>query len=784
MSLTVDSPLLPTSPDVTVPDYASGPYPLGPLPDRLTPSWVTEPRSYRRLWLGIAVLVLVAYSAFVFRYWAGADDGVDQNAYLVGGRLLAEHGTMKYVLPNPYAYVGSMFVRMPDGVYFPKYPMGLPLLYACFFWGFKIAAVLPYLKDHVNPAQAAYWAFLVSPLSAIAAVAGTFFITRRLAGSFPAVMAAILLGTSQLMISLANNPNSHAACTASTVLGMYALICWQQNGGWRKGVLGGFLIGFAFTIRYSEFLLVIPVATACLARMRWSSWRTYVGTFLVAGLVLGAYFFSENLQAKTGSFADKWWHDAGAKTHTVAGTLLLLTAIGCAVAAVLAFTIDDWQALLRNIAPGLAWAVPVGALLVFNLVTMHHATGYDTTNESVAGEAFSWKFFVQHWEKAVRSLYDLDAFFMLPFGIAGILMLFRRSWPIALTLLGWFLPGVLLYMFYYWTMDFDVAYARFFLTFIPAVAIGAAVCFKDGVLGGDNGPRRWASVPLTLAVAAVVAVAAGVSCYRAIHGLRDGTNQISILAPQYTDRLNYAHTGQVLLKNVPAGSMLFVDDSGFITKPLNYVQFLNDWQIIPEDAFSADGLKKIRNFSGRGNRRDHDDDTEEQKANPLQKEQEEYQVSLYHDASKDKPGMPESSAQLTVKQLHALEVAAIDGAIAKHQKVFVLIGAKFAEDHYEMNDRTHWYDAKAKGNVFTRTKPNELFEQNLGLENYRYKVVDKWVDTSNPPDKDANKNDSDFPGGNFGHGMMMMFMNSGVIHIWELVEIEKIEPATRPAGGV
>ena len=157
------------------------------------------------------------------------------------GGLIAQHFSMKYTLPNPYSYTGGMFVRMSpptdasgapvaNGVYFPKYPFGLPLLYASFFWIFKVASVLPVLKHHVDPNQSVYWAFLVSPVSAILGVAGMFYLARLLAGSFAGVLAAILLGSSQLMMTLADNPNSHASCLAFIVWGIYFLHPLDANG--------------------------------------------------------------------------------------------------------------------------------------------------------------------------------------------------------------------------------------------------------------------------------------------------------------------------------------------------------------------------------------------------------------------------------------------------------------------------------------------------------------------------------------------------------------------------
>ncbi len=415
---------------------------------------------------------------------------MDQNAYLVGGRLIAEHHTTRYVLPvlpdvkpgqtNPggFAYTGGMFVRMPNGDYFPKYPFGLPLLYAAFFWAF-------------GPDKGPVWAFVVSPASATLAVLGTFFLARTVAGSFAAVMAAILLGTSQVMLSLADNPNSHAACTACIVWGMFLLVRWWQTGSLWQGALAGLLVGYAFTIRYTEGLLVIPVAIACLTRVRWRHWAPWtlasaVGAAGVAFMLLiGLYTMPD-------------WADVHGLHHYFGpgktGRGALGVAAGVYAAAALAFVgvmtgrglHRAWlTSFLRNVLPGLAWCVPVVTLLVYNSVTMGHAAGYDTTHESELGVAFKWSYLVRNWEMVVRTFDDLELFFVVPFALAGLALVFRRSWRVGVLLLSWLVPGVLLYTSYYWSMDFDVAYARFYLTFLPALCRG----------GGRGVPRRAARRP-------------------------------------------------------------------------------------------------------------------------------------------------------------------------------------------------------------------------------------------------------------------------------------------------
>ena len=519
---------LPPTMVVQTSDDADGrPEPV-PYADRLTPvrtSWpmpplsVGEPAGYRRAWLLVGLLVTALFAAVVFRFYAPADSGVDQNAYLLGGRLLAETGSMRYVLPNPYAYTGGMMVRMPSGVddlfrdhnqplpptaYYPKYPAGLPLLYAAVF---KL----------LGPERGPVWAFAVSPASAVAAVLGTFLLARLVAGSFAAVMAAVLLGCSQVMLSLADNPNSHAACAAVIVWGMYFLVRWWRSGHVLTGVAAGFLIGYAYTIRYTEILLVLPVTLACLTRVRWRHWSAFalagsVAAFAAAFLTFVVLWTDGSADGLRGL---QYWFGPGRR---LGSTVLLLTyaAGGAGLVTVAWLTVRRavpaaWVAgFVRNIVPGLAWCVPVVALAVHNSAAMRHATGYDTTNESKLGVAFKWAYFAKNWEMVLRTFDGLELYFVIPFAIAGLALVFRRNWRVGLLLLGWLVPGVVLYTSYYWSMNFDVAYARFYLTFLPALCVAAAVAFHDGLLGGAasataRAGRPWSTIVQVLAASACVA---------------------------------------------------------------------------------------------------------------------------------------------------------------------------------------------------------------------------------------------------------------------------------------
>ncbi|MBV8782059.1 MAG: glycosyltransferase family 39 protein, partial [Phycisphaerae bacterium] len=293
------------------------------LEDRLLPTLIVESTATRWIWFGVAVIVCAMYGYVLARLWVPADGGVDQNAYLVGGRMIAQHFSTRLDMPNPYAFIGGMFDKSAKGDFFyPKYPFGLPLLYAMCIWIF-------------GASKGVVAAFAVSPICAVLAVLGTYCLARLAAGSFAAVCAAILLATSQVTLLLANNPNSHASCLAFIVWGMYALVKWWQTGKMWVGILGGFLLGYAALIRYSEGLLVLPIAVACASRVRWSDWRSW----------------------------------------------------------------------LRCAAPGLAWALPILLLLIYNKCTLGDWTGYDANNESEFGSAFTWVKFQATWEEMLRTLH-------------------------------------------------------------------------------------------------------------------------------------------------------------------------------------------------------------------------------------------------------------------------------------------------------------------------------------------------------------------------------------------
>src|SRR5262249_52752619 len=145
----------------------------------------------------------------------------------------------------------------PDGWVYPKYPLGIPVLDAICIW------LAPTMRQGVT------WSYLISPVCTVLAAGAVFLILRVLAGSFAAIMGLVLMATNPVSLVLANNSNSHAAALAFVTWGMLFLIWWMRHGSWWRGLIAGFLLGYAVTIRYTEGLLAMPIAVAMLTAMRY-----------------------------------------------------------------------------------------------------------------------------------------------------------------------------------------------------------------------------------------------------------------------------------------------------------------------------------------------------------------------------------------------------------------------------------------------------------------------------------------------------------------------------------
>ncbi len=227
-------------------------------------------RAPRQPWAWVvAAICLGLYAWALSCYWAPAHPGVDQNGYLVGGKLLAHTGSTGVIPPDDFAFVGNMWNLAKDGkTYYPKYPLGQPVV---------VAALVKTLGD----TRGTWASFLISPVATLLGLIATFLMARRVAGDVVALLACLSVAVSPITMGLANNPNSHALDMAVVAWAMLFLWKWVDGGKLRWIIPAGLFFGWAATIRYTEGLLVLPLLLAIAAR--W--WR--IGWGVTGDALLG-----------------------------------------------------------------------------------------------------------------------------------------------------------------------------------------------------------------------------------------------------------------------------------------------------------------------------------------------------------------------------------------------------------------------------------------------------------------------------------------------------------------
>jgi hypothetical protein len=485
-----------------------------------------EPRWKRYIYGLIALALSIGFFYTVMSYWVPAHGGTDQNGYLVGGKMFAQTLTMRLspIHPgsrdefDPHQFVGRMWVGAglgtPDERYYPKYPLGLPAIYASLLW---IASLL-------GPGWNLWLTYGVSPVAMSLAVLGSYLLARRFAGSFGGLLTAVVFATSPVTLQLAINPNSHAAAVCCVVWGMYFLIGWWQFRGMLRAIAAGFLLGYAGTIRYSEGTLILPIVLVALFTVwpwRFSRERGQlqfpdrVIRWLPRPRVAGRFRY---LITWVGL---RWLLDRARRIRLP--HLQLRTADG-----------SGWRTVAQAALLVSAWAVPMGALVAYNHFAIGDLTGYGPTNESTG---FTLGYGADNWETMLRSINSNGLAQMFPLALAGLFWMFWWNWRAACVVASWIVPCILIYTFYYWAPDnLSLSYLRFFTTILP----GLAMCFfwlvsrlNAWAAGRDRGGASLTmTVPIVIVAGLLVTVATALPLDRAWNlehgtaGTADQSNRI------------------------------------------------------------------------------------------------------------------------------------------------------------------------------------------------------------------------------------------------------------------
>jgi hypothetical protein len=573
----------------------------------------------RLMWFVIAVAIAWGQFYFVRSFWAPAHPGVDQNGYQVGGKLFAKTFSTGFSPPNPFSYVGWMWVQSPNGWVYPKYPLGLPVLDAICIW----------LAKDLH--QGVVWSYMVSPVCTVLASAAMFLMLRMVASGFAAVLGMLLMVCNPVALVLANNSNSHAAAMAFTCWGILFLLWWMRYGGWWRGLIAGLLLGCAVTIRYTEGLLVLPIAAAMLTSIRYEKLRAI--RWWAMGLWIALAITGMILRSVTKPPIHGWpvWgtlavvailvslvpSSVKAPTRAWGYVIELLRSLACAgivfglisidlsgmkwksivdqgivASLVLVFAFGlipliysiRWHAPIMYFRPTvvlLGWLIPVLALVAFNKGAMGSWTGYDTTNES---DGFSWNYFADKWDFMIGQVYNTGLFFVVPLAVAGMIVMYRASARVAAVMTLWFVPGLLLYTGYYWGQNSPgVGFLRFFLTLFPPMIFCAAWLLDDLSRRGTG----RGSVATPLAAAIVVAIACSMNLYSA-HGAMERDFTIQINLADDGDHI-LRHTKDTYEPDPKKRPLLF----GEARQLLNYIQFAGNYECYANDTFTMQGGSRM-----------------------------------------------------------------------------------------------------------------------------------------------------------------------------------------------
>ena len=388
------------------------------------------------------MIALFAY--WQWAYFVPARSGTDQNGYLTTARLIAHEARLSFVPQNSFQFVGLMMVMTPGphSRIYAKYPMGYPLMAAVCRLGGRVAGAWAH-----QPQWAIYAMYLVNPLCTVLACFLSFFLFRRLVGNFTSLMGVLLLACNPITLIYTNEANSHASSLLCVVVGYLALFSWWEKGGKWRGLIGGMALGYACTIRYSEFLLLAPLLFVVLAKVKLDLRR-----------------FREVIPP-------------------LLGWIIPLAIMAIAL----------W------IAYGRPWRTGYDLCKEQTGFRWRYFWGNSDPAQGPLEQG--------NWSRLLFHLNHLGLFMLLPLVMAGLIGLFWYAWRLATTLALWVLPLTILYMFYYWGLyvgdERSTSYLRFYLTVVPGLLMAGLWALDRAI------PAGYAAK--AIAVGAITALACAIN---------------------------------------------------------------------------------------------------------------------------------------------------------------------------------------------------------------------------------------------------------------------------------
>jgi 4-amino-4-deoxy-L-arabinose transferase-like glycosyltransferase len=251
-----------------------------------------RPLLHRLSWGLLALLLIGGFFFCIWTFHTTADPGTDQNGYLVGGKQLARtlSTALRPVRPgtedgtsgeggaggqfDPHQFIGNMWVGAAEGTpqehFYPKYPLGYPLMVATVLWVTMLLG-----GGHDLATIAAYW---INPLAMMLSVIATYRLARRFMDGFGSLLATFVYAISPMTFLLSESNNSHATAVLCASWGMERLFAFWARARdpnradhwttWASAVAAGLLLGYAATIRYSEGTLFMPALSVAVLSLR------------------------------------------------------------------------------------------------------------------------------------------------------------------------------------------------------------------------------------------------------------------------------------------------------------------------------------------------------------------------------------------------------------------------------------------------------------------------------------------------------------------------------------
>ncbi len=198
----------------------------------------------------------------------------DEVAYLFQAKTYAQGRV--YLDPPPAPELFRQFLIMVhDGKWFSVFPPGWPLVLAL-----GVIAGVPWI---------------VNPLLAGAGVLLTYAVVKRVHRSSTALVAALLLATSPLYVTVGSTYMAHPLSIVCALLALLSALQLQTGARMRWAVIGGLALGLLFLARPVEAVSVgVIVLAMCMgafgARVRASAIAVAVG----ASSAVGSLFFINN----------------------------------------------------------------------------------------------------------------------------------------------------------------------------------------------------------------------------------------------------------------------------------------------------------------------------------------------------------------------------------------------------------------------------------------------------------------------------------------------------------